>query len=361
MASKPSRAKRWIVVALVSFVLLEVSYRAYLTWLASPRTYGRAMPFALIPPENRIYRPHPYTSYALTEGFVSRDGRNRHNALGYRGAEVAREKPAGTYRILVLGGSTTYETSVEDWRQGSTAELERVLHERHGRTEVEVVNAGCGGWNSWESLVDLQFRGLALDPDLVVLYLGTNDVHTRLVPAGSYRRDNTGFRRPWEDDVGWWHRSTVLHGLAVRLKLARRNSVAARSEVEYDEDELDFEACLDANPPTYFADNLEQMIVLAKHRGAQVLAVTFAWCADKDDYAATPHYQRGFRETNEVIRAAAAEHSVGLFDYAAVMPADGSYWSDGRHVNVAGARAKAELYAEHIAAHCLPPRPEAAR
>jgi lysophospholipase L1-like esterase len=351
------RGKPWIRLLLVSFLLLEGTYRAWLHWFASDRQYMRSMPFALVPPENRIYAAHPYTSYTLTEGYTSRDGKNRHNALGYRGKEVTREKAPGVFRILVLGGSTTYETSVEDWRLSTPEVLERILGERYGRSEVEVVNAGCGGWNSWESLVDLEFRGLALQPDLVVIYCGTNDVHTRFVPPARYRRDNTGFRKPWQEDSGWWHHSTVLHGIAVKLKLARRNSVAARTEVpeEEDEDEFDWEGSLDANPPTFFADNLDDMIVLSKSHGAAVLMVTFAWCGSKDDYASTPHYQRGFRETNAVIRAAAEKHQVPLFDYASVMPVDPSFWSDGRHVNEQGAQRKAELYAAFLAENCLPP------
>ena len=138
------RGKRWFPILLVSFLLLEGAYRGWLSWFASDRTYMRSMPFALIAPENRIYKAHPYTSYTLTESYKSRNGKNRHNALGYRGKEVTREKAPGVFRVLVLGGSTTYETSVEDWQLSTTEVLERQLADRYGRSEVEVVNAGCG-------------------------------------------------------------------------------------------------------------------------------------------------------------------------------------------------------------------------
>lgn len=349
------RGKRWLPILLVSFLLLEGGYRGWLEWFASERTYASSMPFALVAPEHRIYEPHPYTSYTLTENHRSRNGKNRHNALGYRGKEVTLEKAPGVFRVLVLGGSTTYETSVEDWQLSTTEVLERLLAQRYGRSEVEIVNAGCGGWSSWETLVDLQFRGLSLKPDLVVICCDTSDVDARLIPAGTYRRDNSGFRTPWVDDVGWWHHSAVLHGIAVRLSLARQNGIAPRTEIPAEKDADDLDRRLDANSPAYFMDNLDDMVVLSKSHGAGVVLVTFAWCGSKNDEASKPLSQRGFRETNAVIRAAAEKHAVPLFDYASVMPIDESFWSDGRHVNEQGAQRKAELYAAFLAENCLPP------
>jgi hypothetical protein len=37
-----------------------------------------------------------------------------------------------------------------------------------------------------------------------------------------------------------------------------------------------------------------------------------------------------------------------MFDFAAVMPKEATYWADGRHVNEAGAVVKARLYAEFL-------------
>jgi lysophospholipase L1-like esterase len=299
-----------------------------------------------VPEELRLYRAHPYTSYTLNERYRSRNGLNRHNALGYRGDEIAREKAPGAYRVLCLGGSTTYETGVPDYTKSFTVVLQKLLRERHERDDIEVINAGCPSWNSWESLVDLEFRGLDLEPDLVVVYCGTNEVHPRLVPPEAYRRDNTGFRKQWIDDAHWWERSVVLRRLGMLVGATRKNSVSGMTEIDYDG--TDPAANLAANSPRYYEDNLENIVALSKHHGADVLIASWAWCEGFDDYAADPVHQQGFRETNAVSRRVAERNGVAFLDYAAKMPREPKFWHDGRHVNAEGAAVKARLFADFI-------------
>ena len=45
---------------------------------------------------------------------------------------------------------------------------------------------------------------------------------------------------------------------------------------------------------------------------------------------------------------AAVRPGFSLFDFAAVMPDDATCWSDGRHVNAAGALLKPQLFAEFL-------------
>ena len=85
-------------------------------------------------------------------------------------------KPLGEYRIACLGGSTTYTTSVEDWRLSYPALLEHELHNA-GLGSVCVLNCGAAGWSSWESLINLETRVLDLDPDLIVVYHAINGGH----------------------------------------------------------------------------------------------------------------------------------------------------------------------------------------
>lgn len=348
MAQSLKKRLRALFLGLVALcVFLEVGGRIYLENFASLARFTKYAPPSWVPIEWRIYRPHPYTSYSLNELYRSRDGLNRHNAYGYRGDELTLAKPDGAYRILVLGGSTTYETGVGDYTKSFTVQLQKVLRERTGRADIEVVNAGCGGWSSWESLIDLELRGLELAPDLVVIYCGTNDVHTRLVPPEAYRRDNTGFRTPWNDDEAWWEHSVVLRRLGILLHAARRNDVSARTEIGYDD--LDFMACLDANSTAYYEDNVAQMVAVSRLHGADVMIANWAWCPDfEDDYASRPHYQRGFAEINQASARVAAGAQVPFYDHVAQMPTERKFWTDGRHVNAEGALVKARLFADFI-------------
>jgi hypothetical protein len=148
------------------FAIAEWATRIWLYSVADDYTYSLIALYEDVPQKHRMFSPHHYLNYCNTPDFVSRDGLNRHNSLGFRGEEIAIPKPAGRFRIAVLGGSGTYTIKVRDYRQSFPAQLERQLRETYGRTNVEVINAGVGGYNSWEILINLQFRVLDLQPTM---------------------------------------------------------------------------------------------------------------------------------------------------------------------------------------------------
>ena len=87
---------------------------------------------------------------------------------------VAREKDAGTFRILSIGESTTFGAGY-DGRASYSRFLEARLRTRLGRDSVEVVNCGKNGYDSrdWLTLAG-ELEGFA--PDLLVVYAGHNEL-----------------------------------------------------------------------------------------------------------------------------------------------------------------------------------------
>lgn len=335
-----------ILACALTFAIVEGAWRVYLFHFASQRHLAKWARFHDLPPQVSKYVPHPYLAYALNPSYRSSSGLSRHNSLGFRGPEITREKPAGAYRIVCIGGSSTYDTEISDDRLTFAAQLERVLRETHGRRQVEVINAGVGGYNSWESLINLELRVLDLAPDLVVFYEASNDALARLVPPETYRRDNTGHRRAWTDETHWWDYSLFLHYLGVQWGFSQGNTlgdrILARAPLAPVED------ILDTNRPDYARANLESMVALAKLRGVEFLISGWTYCPAKNDYASKPLWQRAFREQNEVLRQVARVSGVPFYDFAAEMPTDPDHWADGPHNNVRGARKKAELFAAFI-------------
>ena len=99
------------------------------------------------------------------------------NRLGYRDRDRPAEKPAGTFRVVVLGDSIA-----AGWGIGRTADvfpalLERRLAAAGGRGEprVEVLNFAVAGYNTAQEVATLAGRALAFDPDLVLLAYCLND------------------------------------------------------------------------------------------------------------------------------------------------------------------------------------------
>ena len=139
------------------------------------------------------YDPHRFVGYIPRANYQS--AKNRHNSLGYRGAEFVMPKPPDEFRIVCIGGSTTYTASVADYRLSYPALLESGLRDQ--RYNVRVVNAGGEGWTSHASLANLQFRVLDLEPDMVIIDHAINDLIARLVwPPEAYRGDNSGGKLP---------------------------------------------------------------------------------------------------------------------------------------------------------------------
>jgi lysophospholipase L1-like esterase len=342
---------------LFTFFLLEIGARLWLNYLATPDQYDRYVLFTSIDPKELAWTPHQYLVYYPTPNY--RKGLTSHNSLGYRNDEFSLEKPSGVYRIVALGGSSTYDVSIQDNAATFTAQLERLLREDYGYRNVQVINAGVPGYNSWEILVNLEFRVLDLDPDLIIIYENTNDVHARMVEPSAYRGDDSGRRQPWQvPPVPLWEHSAVLRILSRMTNFTRQVSVDDFTssptflswpyEYRLSENDISPAKILEKNPPVYFQRNLENMIAIAKEHGIELLFATWAHSPYLNDYASQDYYQQGFQENNEVVKEVANSHHIPIFDFAAVMPQDAEYWADGRHVNEAGALEKAILFAEFI-------------
>lgn len=99
--------------------------------------------------------------------------RGRSNRLGFRDRDRELKKPAGTYRILVLGDSITMGLGVERTEEVFTHVLERELLGRG--YAAEVLNFGVSGYNTQQEVELLADKGLPFAPDLVILAYCLND------------------------------------------------------------------------------------------------------------------------------------------------------------------------------------------
>lgn len=207
----PSKKDFAVIVASIVFtlLLLEAGLRIWLGFFSTDSQYVKYSLYTDVPLEKYQWSPHHYLNYYPTPNY--RKGLTYHNSLGFRSQEFNPVKPDNTYRIVTIGGSTTYTVSVKDNEKTFPYLLERFLREDQGNENIEVINADVGGYNSWESLINLQFRVLDIDPDLVIVYHGTNDVHTRLVSENTYRGDNSGRRKQWNPpDIPLFEHSLLL-------------------------------------------------------------------------------------------------------------------------------------------------------
>ena len=114
LLSPHRRARRRVFVAVIlvaCYLLLEgVCVFVYKLGLTKAER-GAISPLRHNAFETITWTPHPYTLITLNP--KSKDyGLTQINSLGFRSPETSVEKPRGVVRIVCLGGSTTYGTSV---------------------------------------------------------------------------------------------------------------------------------------------------------------------------------------------------------------------------------------------------------
>jgi lysophospholipase L1-like esterase len=125
---------------------------------------------------------HPNPGYADVRGI-------HHNRNGFRrSSDVERVKPAGTYRIFLMGASTAYGTgglwphiqrdyAVLDNSETIDAYLEKQLGEAFPGQTFEVINAGIPSTWTHHNLIYLNQTVLRYDPDMVLFLDGFNDFY----------------------------------------------------------------------------------------------------------------------------------------------------------------------------------------
>ena len=115
------------------------------------------------------------------------------NAAGLRDCDIALPKPEGVYRIVCIGGSTTFEGPRTDLTYPKM--LERMLREAFATDRIEVINGGIPALDSIGELERIPDY-LALDPDLIIHYNFVNDFYGRMMSA-------TYPMPPHDTMVGW--------------------------------------------------------------------------------------------------------------------------------------------------------------
>jgi hypothetical protein len=91
------------------------------------------------------------------------------NAVGHRGPDYVLRKAAGKNRVLFLGDSFTEGSHV-----GEESLFSNIIGNAY--PNLEVMNAGVGGYGSVQEYIYLQREGLKFEPDLVFLLFFENDL-----------------------------------------------------------------------------------------------------------------------------------------------------------------------------------------
>ncbi len=99
------------------------------------------------------------------------------NSYGFRGPEFQKEKPENTYRIFMVGGSTTFSPRAISDNHTIPGYLQENFNQSHQFENIEVINAGNPGITSIDELQTIKTKIQHIDPDLILIYDGWNDAN----------------------------------------------------------------------------------------------------------------------------------------------------------------------------------------
>lgn len=146
-----------------------------------------------------------------------------------RGPELASPKPATERRLLALGDSFCFGLWCDE-DETLVGHLTRMANERE--TELasgltwQAVNLGVPGYHSGQQLRSFEQEGLALEPDVVVIYYNTNDIQTN----GFFFDPQFGLRNDYLPLPVWLKRalwSSHLYGAIVRWHYMQYQELAS--------------------------------------------------------------------------------------------------------------------------------------
>jgi len=121
---------------------------------------------------NKIMYMIPYRHHEPNQHFSTLNINNE----GFRGNEISFIKPDNTYRIFMVGGSTTFSSGSSSDNTTITGYLQQNFDQSEINKKIEVINAGHDGMFSWDETESIKNKIVNYDPDLIIIYNGANDL-----------------------------------------------------------------------------------------------------------------------------------------------------------------------------------------
>lgn len=227
-----------------------------------------------------LFEPHPTRGWAYRRNTVGHTGgvEVRLNSLGLRGADLPRDKPAGEYRVLLLGDSIAFGYGVAE-RDSLAMQLEQAWQRVSSGRRIRVVNAGVMGYTTWQECDVLERESPSLLPDAVVLAFCFNDVMDLL---GVSADDVSGLLPEFRPSTARFHWSGLVRG--VRTALDTNRSVVGRWIGERHFPRETFRETFGPSPSSRAADawsrtlgDLDRMAALCRSRDVPFLVAVFPY------------------------------------------------------------------------------------
>lgn len=180
------------IMFLITAALAELGAWAIMKYKGLKLDVNQSSPHLYSP--FRLHQLNPGAQYRMPDGSL----KTLHSPQGFReDRDPAPHKPAGTFRIIMMGASTMYGLGADppypphrNLLNNETVShyLETALQGRLGGAKrVEVLNAGVTGYQPFQQLVYLNETIADYEPDLLLFLEGHNDFYDAYVEGGYWK------------------------------------------------------------------------------------------------------------------------------------------------------------------------------
>lgn len=286
------RGRPVLFVLLLFFLVAEIALRLFMPQLGADLfedPVAQKESYNLY--NNKVgYEPKPLACIRF-DGINNMPETELLNSEGFRGPEHVTPKPDNIYRVLLIGDSvvqsllTPYSHS---WGKILEKRLQAEAALPAPKRTYEVINAGVGGYVSWQALRRLRERGLKYEPDIVLVLVGWNDMLYSYLPFWSQDIDLSKIEKAWASRKNEMpgHRKGLLSKIRMsayrvsyiaRLVRAMRNFIwnawrdmklikqrSSESGMEFNEEAL-----------RLYISNLEEIHDVTKAGGARMALITW--------------------------------------------------------------------------------------
>jgi hypothetical protein len=290
----------------------------------------------------------------------------RTNSYGWRGPDVALNKPANTIRLAFVGASTTVGPHGEPYSYPEIVGvwLNRWARAHHTDVSFDIVNAGREGVNSRSIQAIVRQELTPVEPDLVLYYEGANQfwpadfIWTVLPPKSSLSGPKPSGMASYS-------------AIARRVDAVVRHAVQPGSEPSKPHIFVDWPHDLDEHDPDlthphlpielpHILSDLEVIRREVSEQGGTFVMTSFVWLVhpglmldpSRDaflfDYLNTKywpfsyaHMRRLLDFQTQAFRKYATVHDLDFIDVAAAYPRDPRLFDDAIHMTHAGIRMQA--------------------
>lgn len=229
--------------------------------------------------------------------------------LFFHTQEFARQKPPGTKRVFVFGGSTTFGHMLPDpWNDSYVHQLGVLLERDLPSVKIEMINCGGKSYASYR-LVDLVEECMQYQPDLVIVMSG----HNEFIEARHYK-DLIG--ADTASNRFWYSLRTVrlLHDLGSRVE--EQKPFLGENPYETERyivrDEREFQLTLE-----HYTRNLNRMVDACRaHDVPIVLCTCPSNLLDQKPFVTEPPPGMDKAEFRQVVAQAAQHLEAGEYEQA---------------------------------------------